>query len=581
MSSHLYQRLFFTQWRVLLWYVVNTLMPSSTAIPAFSLTPTPIYGSDWVQDYLNLDGKPFSLEHFPFMRDIYDQDSPSLLLKTCRQVGKSTTLANLLIMNSCLRMYWKQLFIAPTQEQTQRFSQSRYSRVLALSPRLKGRWTAQDETSRVFYKSFKNGSECVLSYASTNADRVRGVTAQEVFYDEIQDIDYDAVIPVISEVQSSFDVAYERFCGTPKTMENTIERLWQESTQTEWAVSCGGCGKFSLLLDERCIGKNGPICRACGKYLDVRRGIWVDGQTFDEDHRGKRVKGFHVSQPMIPLNVPASMPNDEKSQTIALGRWRRILMKLETYPLAKFKNEVMGVSDSLGARLITEEELLAYCTDRAITEAPMSNKTYEAVVAGVDWSGGGTAGNSLTVLYIWGVNRGSGIHKMTLDTLYFKIYDETNAISGGIVQDIITKCRHYDVNLVLGDAGGGALANNYLMTALGGAAQQVQYAATVSGTGGRPSFYWNKLDRYIAERTTMIDHFLIYVKNGGARFATPKHMEEVFRHVLSVYEDMSPRGQKIWRRTAGTPDDGLHAMIYGWMAANLVMNNPLFTTEIV
>lgn len=554
----------------------------STANSTYSVNHTPlaIYGSDWAQDYLQLDGKPFSLENFPFMQDVYDVEAPSLLLKTCRQVGKSTTIANLLIMNSCLRPYWKQLFIAPTQEQTQRFSQSRYSRVLALSPRLRGRWTAQDEASRVFYKSFKNGSECTLSYAATNADRVRGVTAQEVFYDEIQDIDYDAVIPVIAEVQSSFDEAYERFCGTPKTMENTIERLWEDSTQTEWAVRCGGCSRFNLLLDEKCLGNNGPICVRCGTYLNPRNGLWVDGQTFSDDYRGKRLKGFHISQPMIPLNVPAAMPNDARAQQIALNRWRRILTKFETYPRSKFKNEVMGLSDSLGSRLITREELEAFCTDFTVTDTPMTNKIYEAVAAGVDWSGGGTAGNSLTCLYIWGVNRSSGIHKMTLDTLYFKIYDETNPISGGIVEDIITKCRHYNVNLVLGDAGGGALANDHLRVALGNSAQQVQYQQVGSNTSGRPPFYWNTLDRYMAERTTLIDHFLIYVKNGGARFANPKQMDDVFRHMLGIYEDLSPKGQKIWRRTAGTPDDALHAQVFGWMAANLLVGNPMFTQEL-
>jgi hypothetical protein len=58
-------------------------------------------------------------------------------------------------------------------------------------------------------------------------------------------------------------------------------------------------------------------------------------------------------------------------------------------------------------------------------------------------------------------------------------------------------------------------------------------------------------------------------------------MKECFRQVLSVYEDLSPKQHKIWRRTAGTPDDALHAMVFGWMAANLVMQNPLFTSEIV
>lgn len=544
----------------------------------------PVLGADWVQNFIHVDGKPFSLKNYPCFNDIYNQVHPGMLLKTCRQIGKSTTIANLLTMNSCLRKFHKQLFISPSQEQTQRFSQSRYGRVLTLSPRLKGVWVAQDEASRVFYKSFKNGSECVLSYAADNADRVRGVTAQEVFYDEVQDIDYDAVIPVISEVMSSFDVAYERFCGTPKTMENTIERLWQSSTQTEWVVRCDGCRKFTPLIDERCIGLKGPICIGCNAYVNVRNGIWVDMRTYEEDYRGKVIKGYHISQPMLPANVPASMPSDASSQEIALGRWKRILAKYEEYPISKFKNEVLGVSDSLGSRLITIDELNAFCTDFVVTEVPRIGKKYSAIAAGVDWSGGGAAGNSLTTLYIWGVNPSDGLHHMTLDTLYFKIYPENNPLSGDIITDIITKCQHYGVDLILGDAGGGALANDHLRAAFGAhRARQVQYRASASGSGGggKPSFYWNKGDRYMADRTAMIDHFLIYVKNGGASFANAKQMAEPFRHVLSVYEDLSPSGQKIWRRTAGTPDDCLHAMVYGWIAANLLVQNPMFTKEIV
>lgn len=539
-----------------------------------------VYGSDWVQAFLQLDGGPFTLKHFPCFRDIYDQVHPGMLLKTCRQTGKSTTVANLLTMNSCLRPYWKQLFVSPSAEQTQRFSQARYGRVLN-SERLKGRWVANDEASRLLYKSFKNGSECYLSYASDNADRIRGITAQEVFYDEVQDMDYDAVFPVVAEVMSSFDVGYERFCGTPKTMENTIERLWEESSQTEWAVRCGGCGKFSILIDERCIGKAGPICVACGAYLNVREGIWVDQRTYPEDYTGRILKGFHISQPMLPLNVPASMPQDATSQEIALGRWKRILQKLVTYPQSRFKNEVMGVSDSMGSRLITLEELEGFCTDVTLYDTPRTTKKYTYVAAGVDWSGGGAEGNSLTTLYIWGVNPGTGVHRMVLDTLYFKIYPENNPISAGVVDDIITKCQHFHVDLIIGDAGGGALANDHLIAALSGQrARQVQYRATTGSGSARPAFYWNKLDRYMAERTTMIDHFLVYVKNGGVRFANPKQMAEVFRHMLGVYEDVSPNGQKIWRRTSGTPDDALHAQVFGWIAANLLMQNPMFTKEI-
>jgi hypothetical protein len=539
-----------------------------------------VRGSDWVSEYLCLDGKPFSLKHYPFYRDVYDQVHQATLLKTARQVAKSTCISNRMVMNSCLRPYWRQLFVAPSQEQTQRFSQSRYGRVLGLSPRLKGRWVAQDETSRVFYKSFKNGSETVLSYASDNPDRIRGVTADEVDYDEVQDILYDEVIPVVAEVMSNSDYKFEWFCGTPKTMENTIEKLWGWSTQSEWAVRCDACAKFSFLNSEKCIGKKGPICIACGAYLNVRTALWVDGVVYPAEYQGKRIKGYHISQFMLPRNVPASMPQDEKAQEIALRRWRAILEKYETYPSSKFKNEVIGLSDSTGSRLVTREELESFCTDFVVTEVPRHNRRYDGIVAGIDWSGGGAMGKSLTVLWIWGVRQGDGYHRLLLDTLYFKIYPENNPISSDILEDIMTKCKHFNVGLICSDAGGGALAHSYMQLAFGTRARQVQYRQAVTGSGNKPHFYWNKNDRYMADKTNMLDHFLVYVKNGGVSYANTKQMDEVFRHMLSVYEDVSPSGQKIWRPTAGEPDDALHAQVFGWIAANLLVMNPMFTREV-
>lgn len=543
-----------------------------------------VRGSAWINAFLCLDGKPFSIKEFPFYEQVYDQVHDALLLKTGRQVAKSTTIANSLAMNACLRPYWRSLFVSPSHEQTVRFSQTRLGKVLKYSPKLQGRWVTPDLSSRVLLKMFKNGSECALSFASDNPDRIRGISADEVYYDEVQDILYDEVIPVINEVMGNSNYKYERYCGTPKTMENTIERLWQWSTQTEWFIRCDACGRYSVLNDERCIGKMGPICVAprCSKYLNVRNGVWVDGRTYDEDYTGKRIKGFHVSQFMLPENVPAAMPTGAAEQKLALKRWRSLLAKHHTYPTSKFKNEVIGLSDSVGSRLITREELESFTTDYIVTPAPSTSRRYDVIVAGVDWSGGGAEGQSHTVLWIWGVNHSAGLHRMELETLYFEIYPSNEPISGKIVTDIITKCSHYSVDLIFGDAGGGALANNHLQAVFGPMkARQVQYRNVASSASGRPDFYWNKKDRYLAEKTTMIDHFLIYVKNGGVKYPASSQMGDAFRQMLSVYEDQSPNnGQRVWRRTAGEPDDALHAQVFGWIAANVALGNPMFTQEI-
>ncbi len=537
--------------------------------------------SEWVTSLLYLDGLQFSLAHFPFYEQVYDEIYPALLLKTARQVAKSTTLANFLIMEACSTPHMKSLFVAPSQEQTTKFSQTRVGKTIFYSPDIRSRWVSKELSSRVYQKMFTNGSELAFSYASDDPDRVRGVSADRVAYDEVQDILYDEVIPVINECMANSDKAYETYCGTPKSMENTIEQLWQWSTQTEWVVRCDACNVYQYFTDERCIGKFGPICLKCGKYVNVRNGEWVDMNVYPPGFEGKRIKGFHIPQVILPKNVPASMPSDLKSQEAAIDRWNRIKAKHSVYPPSKFKNEVMGVSDAIGTRLISKEELEAMCEDYEITEQPTQNFLFSNirnVVAGVDWSGGGQNATSRTVLWVWGVVGGIQEHAFKLKTLYFKVYPETNPISGGVIDHVCTICDNYGVQLIMGDAGEGALANSNLRERLGSQrTAQVQYRGVASGNANSRPFYWNKVDRFLAERTTMIDHYMMYMKRKGVIFPSIRHMTLPIKDILNEYEEVTQQGRKVWRHAPSQPDDCLHAQIFGWMAAKFVTMDPMFT----
>jgi len=537
--------------------------------------------SEWVTTLLYLDGNPFSLDHFPFYERVYNEVFPALLLKTARQVAKSTTLANFLIMEACSTPHMKSLFVAPTQEQTQKFSQTRVGKTIFYSPDIRNRWVSKELSSRVYQKMFTNGSELAFSYASDDPDRVRGVSADRVAYDEVQDILYDEVIPVINECMANSDKAYETYCGTPKSMENTIEQLWQWSTQTEWVIKCTACNTYQFFVDERCIGKKGPICLKCGKYVNVRNGEWIDMNVYPDDFEGKRIKGFHIPQVILPKNVPASMPMDLKNQEIAQSRWDRIKAKHAIYPSAKFRNEVMGVSDAIGTRLVSKDELESLCEDYEITEIPTHNlrlSDLKGIVAGVDWSGGGMNATSRTVLWVWGIVAGGGEHAFKLRTLYFRVYPETNPISGGVIDHVCEVCDNYGVSLIMGDAGEGALANANLRERLGPQrAVQVQYRGTATANTSSRPFYWNRVDRFLAERTTMIDNFMMYIKRRGVIYPHLRHMTLPIRDILNEYEEVTQQGRKVWRHAPSQPDDCLHAQIFGWMAAKFSVGDPMFT----
>ena len=120
--------------------------------------PTLCTAADWACNYLVLNGKKFSLADYPFYAGIYNQelgeDFSAMLMKTARQIAKSTTQANDQIKSLCLTPHWKELFITPSQEQTMRYVQTRFDAVLHGSPRLQGRWVTPDLASRVFLKQF-------------------------------------------------------------------------------------------------------------------------------------------------------------------------------------------------------------------------------------------------------------------------------------------------------------------------------------------------------------------------------------------------------------------------------------------
>lgn len=491
---------------------------------------------------------------------IYKGTWKSTLLKCGRQVGKSVSAANFTIADSIAIPYFKTLYVSPTLKQTSGFSNTRVAKIMRHSPLVKHNFMGDSPTDNVFLKILSNGSEMIFTYAFDNPDRARGYTADRVHYDEVQDILYDEVVPVINECMANSDYAYVGYTGTPKTMENTIEYIWQNSTQSEWCVKCDSCGSYSFYIDDKGLGKKGIECIKCRKPVNPRNGVWVDMNPVPKDIDPAdpsyyRTKGFHIPQLILPLN------NEYPD------RWARILDKHNSYSTSKFKNEVLGVSDSIGARLVSLEELLSFCTPHEFEWSPTVPKGVDTsiVVGGVDWSGGGSAGKSRTVGWIYGVNG------ERLKTLWYRIYDVANPVD--TVDELARVFNLYNVSLVFGDAGEGALANSVLRKKLGAEKVfQVQY----SGSSSRAPIYWNNQDRYMADRTACIDNFLFDVKSGKVQYPSEKISRPAFSDMLNVFEEVTLTGRKVWKHPPGLPDDALHAQVFAWIAARVTTRNLKF-----
>jgi hypothetical protein len=528
--------------------------------------------SQVAEAWIHLDGRRFSLADWPMHRTFYNERYRRTLFKTGRQVAKSTTLANFSIIECAIIPHFKTLFISPSKEQTVRFSNSRVAKVMNYSPIINKTFLKSDLVARVLHKQYTNGSEMLFTYASDDPDRLRGPSSDRNLWDEVQDILHDPVILVGNETLNQSRYHYETYAGTPKTMENTIQYFWEGSSQTEWVMKCSGCNSWQFIETDKSIGKRGIICLKCGKYLNPYTGRWIDMNSFANSDipERERMKGFHVNQLMMPTSNPYVMEQLGRSSLdieFAKDQWDTILRKHVTYPPSTFRNEILGISDAIGTRMLSKEELETLCDPNMHLYPTMhaSVSGYTFCTAGVDWSGGGTKGVSRTVLWVWGFHPG----KQKLICLYYKIFPGTNPVNG--IDEIAIVCDAFKVQMVVGDAGEGHTANDLLRKKLGySRVQQLQYGASPH------AIKWNGVDRYLTDKTTLIDNYFLMLKRQGAIFATVREMEMANTEILNEYEDITPAGKRVWRHSPQKPDDCLHAGLYGWVAMKMVQNDLKF-----
>lgn len=182
--------------------------------------------SQLCEKLFRLNGQDFSLDDYPHMRAIYDfpNSGSEIVMKTSRQVGKSTTLANIMIANSIMIPGFKTMFISPTVDQTKVFSHDRVAPVLESSPFIKKHYLSSALVQNVFMKQLLNGSRMYLRYALLSADRLRGYSTDAIFYDEAQDLVTD-IMPVADMAMARSMYKWKMYSGTPKTTKGTLGRL--------------------------------------------------------------------------------------------------------------------------------------------------------------------------------------------------------------------------------------------------------------------------------------------------------------------------------------------------------------------
>jgi hypothetical protein len=342
---------------------------------------------------LRLKGKPYVLKnYFPFEPFFRTRVAKRVLLKTGRQVSKSTSLAAQGVVFSNSIPYFSTLYVTPLFEMIRRFSHQYVREFIERSP-AKRLMTGSNTVNQILQRSFLNGSSMFFSYAFMDAERTRGIPADKNVIDEIQDMQHE-FLQIIHETLSGSPWGLIQYAGTPKSLENTMQVLWNETSQAEWAIKClrGGCNKWNIPAQEwdliemigpwhREISDENPgvVCAACRKPLNPRTGRWV--HRYPE--RRWKFAGYHVPQLIMPMHY-----GSQEKWDILVGKFRG---KYNT-TAKTFLNEVCGESCDEGSKLLTVTDLQQAAVlpwPNRWTEAVKRRKTYSHMIVAVDWGGGG------------------------------------------------------------------------------------------------------------------------------------------------------------------------------------------------
>lgn len=507
---------------------------------------------------LSIKGKPYNLDkHFMF-EPVFDLQRPrEFLLKCARQVGKSQNMMGNNTLQSILIPYLKTLIVAPLFSQAKRLNDDGVKPLTADTP-----FRNCFDSAKCYHGSlrhtWKSNAQQLFSYAFTSCDRIRGIAdIANCIIDEVQDMD-PSFIPIIGETMSATDDSrgFFTYAGTPLTLDNNIQMLWERSSQGEWVIPCKACNKenYSTVKMDllKMIGPDGLICAKCGKAIDSVNGFFEHAvpsylSTFE---------AYHIPQVIHPIHYRSK------------NKWSEILRKQKNYSQAQFWNEVLGESCDSAAMPISHSELMAVCSDDDKFNNTIPSACARAAVAynlvmGIDWGGGGADAQSTTVVVV-----GRSIPNTDrIEVVYMERFP-TSWTPGEETARVLTLVRSLKPHVIAHDYGGGGnLRETMLVTAGVNPSCMAPFTYDFAprhniirlhsaGQGSRRCC--------LIDKTRSLKVLFGSIKAGKVTFPHKDKCWDVLKDFLNVGEERTETPRKsdiiLIHRKAGRTDDALHAV---------------------
>jgi len=307
----------------------------------------------WAERRIRLEGKPFSFKGHSYLRAIYDDTSPHVVIVKASQVGGSVY-AILRSLHACLSGL-NVIYFFPTRTDVIEFSKSRVGPLIAGNPFL-AKMVRDTDTA-----GLKKIGEAHLHLRGMQSSvQMKSVPADMLIFDELDEASPDAKAMAKERLAHS---DYKRIIelSNPSLPDYGIDEPYRESDQRHWMNKCPGCGQWVSLAQEfpvklgeevkiilpRGDGTWYRACPKCTAELDVETGEWVPMEPDNQAH------GYLISQLFSSRMDPGEI----------LREYRKA-----RYP-ERFYNLKIGIPWADTANRVDMATVLALCGEAGLLES--------------------------------------------------------------------------------------------------------------------------------------------------------------------------------------------------------------------
>lgn len=273
--------------------------------------------------HVNTRGEKMDFEHFPHVRELYNNTARELVLMGSVQSFKSEYIV--IDHFACAYIGLSVFFVVPKFEMRNTYVQNRVNRCVENVKEYK-KIMGNGFFDSMAIKSFGKG---VVKYVGSNvlAD-FKEFPADVMVVEEVDECNLENIEYAMDRLRAS-RYQFKRYLGNPRVKGRGIHKFFLRSDQREWEVPCTKCGEFSetdwfKTIVEDIVDKDGNvvdytlrdkewepgckrdihmICPLCGGILDraSTKGRWTPKNP------SSSVEGYHLSMMSNMINSVAGM----------------------------------------------------------------------------------------------------------------------------------------------------------------------------------------------------------------------------------------------------------------------------------